>query len=113
MDCHWATFNFFNDQYDDRSILLNTICRPLFPEEEQPKFGDIYLITDIKNNVIHSCVYIANNIVFTKNGLNSPTSNTPFMLSYFDKVLALYSSFNGQLRVSMFSRTIANTHVIP
>ncbi len=113
MDCHWATFNFFNDQYDDRPILLNKICRPLFPEEEQPKFGDIYLMTDINNNVVHSCVYIASNIVFSKNGLNSATSNTPFMLSYFDKVLALYSSFYGQLRVSMFSRTIANTQVIP
>ena len=48
VDCHWTSFNFFNDQYDDRPILLNRICRPL-SETEQPKFGDIYLISDENN----------------------------------------------------------------
>jgi hypothetical protein len=113
-NCHWLSFNFFNEQSDERvgkdenlGRLLGAITDPL-PKGQQPQFGDMILIIDQNENVLHSCVYIADNLVFTKNG-SAP--DRPFKLSYLDDVLSLYS-LDGGLTTEIFSRKIPDTNLI-
>ena len=55
----------------------------------RPKYGDIYLFTLPNGDVLHSCVHLADNIVFTKNGA---TPSSPWILMTLDDVIAFYPS---------------------
>ncbi|MFT5471108.1 MAG: hypothetical protein ACI8UO_006241 [Verrucomicrobiales bacterium] len=73
--CFWTAFNFFNSE--PRRRLLDFIDvqyhldRGYEPTHEPPRIGDVLVWfekeTDKPN---HSCVYIADDIVFTKNGIS-------------------------------------------
>ena len=93
MDCHWSTMNFFNDPPDDRftnttytvSYIQNNLYQVALPN----LYGDVVLILDDKGNAIHSAVYIADDIVFTKNGNNF---TQPWMLMRLKDLLARYTT---------------------
>lgn len=92
-DCHWTSFNFFNDTPDERfnsidytrQVLLNQY----YPVYGEPTLGDIIMLTRKDGTVAHSCVYVADDIVFTKNG---PAFSVPWLLSPLDSVVAFYSA---------------------
>ena len=52
-----------------------------------PRFGDVVLLTLPDGSSIHSATYIADNIVFTKNG---PSLAAPFIFSTVEDMLAFY-----------------------
>jgi hypothetical protein len=108
-DCHWTTINFFNRDIEERyydlpdlSTFINKISKP--QEYSQLKFGDIISIFNENDELVHSCTYIADNLVITKNGMGNLK---PFVLSYMNKTVSLYGE-----RVTFSSRTISNTHTI-
>lgn len=118
-NCMWSTFNFYNDKSDERLTksaeneleCLKGIAKPE-QENYQPKFGDIIILTDKNGITLHSCVYIADNIVYTKNGKDTGVFSTPFCLSYFDKVRTLYSFHQDKINTILGSRIKANTQQI-
>jgi hypothetical protein len=74
-DCHWSSLNFFN--YEAQPYLLDSrlattaVLERFAPTEPPYKFGDIVFVVDATTgDAFHSCVYIADDIVFTKNGRN-------------------------------------------
>ena len=91
MDCHWSTFNFANDAPDNRfndPIFAVEYIKKNFYQIAQPSiYGDILLLMNDKNEVKHSAVFIADNIVFTKNGNNY---RQPWMLMRIPDLLATY-----------------------
>jgi len=91
-DCHWSSLNFWNDPPDDRlsdtQYVINVVVGDYAPVPlEQCRFGDIILLGPSENELIHSCVYVAADIVFTKNG---PSHLTPWVLMELDDLLAYY-----------------------
>lgn len=74
MDCHWTALNFLNDEPDDRlqdSAFASQYIKDKFYQIGKPSQpGDVLFILDAEGGVIHSAVYIADDIVFTKNGVN-------------------------------------------
>ena len=71
-DCHWTTLNFFNvipnDDYANTTNsqhVFQTLYRPI-PEPSQ--LGDVVLFVTPDQQVVHSCVFLAGNLVFTRNG---------------------------------------------
>ncbi|WP_038158989.1 hypothetical protein [Verrucomicrobium sp. BvORR106] len=94
-DCHWTSLNFFNHyarQYflDTRLAadhVLNSYDRVPAPYE----FGDVLMFLDVHGQAIHSCVYIADDIVFTKNGENLVS---PWLLMKLDDVKSIYFPVN-------------------
>lgn len=92
MDCHWSSLNFFNEQPDDRlgnpGYAASILTKNYYPVQKPSVYGDVIVLVDEKNNGLHSAVYIADNIVFTKNG-NS--HQQPWMLMRLDNLLATYS----------------------
>lgn len=77
-DCHWTSLNFWNDPPDDRlvdaayavGVLLTAYDRVQGPYS----FGDVIVLMQDDGVAAHSAVYLADDIVFTKNGrgLTSP-----------------------------------------
>ena len=92
-DCHWSSMNFWNDPPDDRmeetQYRLQVLERDYSRIREPYVFGDLLFLMAGGEEVIHSVVYIADNIVFTKNG-TSITS--PWILMKLDRLLAYYET---------------------
>jgi len=91
-DCHWTTLNFFNytpqDYLLDSRLATSKVLED-FNEVKPPyRYGDILFFVDSKNgDAFHSCVYIADDIVYTKNGRNLLS---PWLLMKLDDVKKIY-----------------------
>jgi len=93
-DCHWTTFNFFNrgqpdDSLNDAATVGKVLSDKYAEVKGQPQFGDVVLLTMPDGSSIHSATYIADHIVFTKNG---PSLASPFIFSTIEDMLAFYPS---------------------
>lgn len=92
-DCHWSSFNFHSDQADDRYLkedyLLKTLEEGYDRVEGAPVAGDLLLFVSGGKHVIHSCVYIADDIVFTKNGVGPAA---PWVLERLKDVQSIYQT---------------------
>lgn len=101
-DCHYASFNFFNDASQERFIETSEVVRTLgekyHPIYANPELGDLIIYLTADNDIIHSAVYVAGDMLFTKYG-NSPAQ--PWMLMTLDEVKDFYP-VNGELKVRYF-----------
>lgn len=92
-DCHWTSFNFQNDEPDERFSDINYVGKVLreqyYPVPGEPALGDIIMFVRPDGVVVHSCVYIADDIVFTKNG---PAYSIPWLLTPLADVQAFYAN---------------------
>ncbi len=90
-NCHWTSLNFFN--YTRQNILLDLKLATSHVldnyEQVSPpyQFGDVLFFLTAQGDAFHSCVYIADNLVFTKNGENQIM---PWLLTRIDDVKQLY-----------------------
>jgi len=86
------SLNFFKDVPDERfadiDIVKQTLLKDYYPVPGELTLGDILVLIRPDGVVVHSCVYIADNIVFTKNG---PSFSVPWVLASLDAVVAFYS----------------------
>lgn len=103
-DCHWTCLNFFNYRPEDR--LLDTEGAAMFVRENYDpgtgpyQFGDILFFTDAQGNAIHSCVYLAADFVFTKNGANVVN---PWLIMDLAEVVDRYS-VHGEPGIKIYRR---------
>ena len=90
-DCHWTTLNFFNktplQYYRDTRLASNRVVESYRRVEPPYRFGDALMFMNSAGSVIHSCVYIADDIVFTKNGENLLQ---PWVLKKLEGVKQIY-----------------------
>ncbi|HEX7652893.1 MAG TPA: hypothetical protein VF607_05270, partial [Verrucomicrobiae bacterium] len=91
MDCHWSTFNFSNEtpdnRFNDPAYAVDYIRKNFYQIAAPSQYGDILLLINDKQEVKHSAVFIADDIVFTKNGNNY---RQPWMLMHISDLLATY-----------------------
>ncbi|MBI5768242.1 MAG: hypothetical protein HZA93_10635 [Verrucomicrobia bacterium] len=91
-DCHWTSFNFFNDQIDERfgriDYVREVLLRDYYLVSGEPMFGDIIVLVRPDTVVLHSCVHLADDLVFTKNGAEF---SVPWQIATLDNVVGLYS----------------------
>lgn len=93
LDCHWTSLNFFTLQpalreLDGREVAA-AIDRDYYLVTGKPAFGDVIMFARRDNSVIHSCVYLSDDLVFTKNGGQAVS---PWILMTLSDVLAFYPS---------------------
>jgi hypothetical protein len=71
-DCFFSSFNFFNEQPDPRFIDPAYADRVLQSDFEEirgaKRFGDLMLLMEGGERAVHMCVYVAADIIYTKNG---------------------------------------------
>ena len=97
-DCHWASLNFFNAVPDDGrngTTLGNILPLDYVPVQIPTHLGDVVLLFN-GERVVHSCVYIAGDIVFTKNGLGV---GDPFVFEKMDDVAEHYRGLYGEIHL--------------
>jgi hypothetical protein len=102
-DCHWTCLNFFN--YDPHEYLLDSrlatsAVLERFEAVEPPyKYGDIlFFLNKNTGDAYHSCVYLADNLVYTKNGRNLLS---PWLIMKREDVEKVYL-YRGDGRVQGF-----------
>jgi hypothetical protein len=91
-DCHWSSLNFFKYQPEPfflDSRLASSVILERFKQVKGPyRFGDLLIFMDqATGNAFHSCVYVADDVVFTKNGRNLLS---PWVLQNLDHVKMTY-----------------------
>lgn len=90
-DCHWTSLNFFedapNERFADTEVVRHALETDYVPVVGRPTLGDILVFARADNVVIHSCVFVADDIVFTKNGASE---TMPFILMNLSDVIAFY-----------------------
>ncbi len=95
-DCFWTGFNFFNDRADDTLTARSDPNKTLRAEYDlvqgERQFGDLLLLLE-DDTAMHMCVYIAADIVFTKNGEHP---NQPWVLMRMNDMMVLYKSEKPQ-----------------
>ena len=68
--------------------MQETILKDYYPTAGTPALGDIVMLLRPGGRGVHSCVYVADDIVFTKNG---PSFSTPWQLARLESVIEFYS----------------------
>lgn len=91
-DCHWTSFNFFSDVADQQlsrpDYFMQKLKDEYIPAAGDPRYGDIALFSKPSGTVVHSAVYIADDVFYTKNGA---TFTYPWMLETLPDLMKQYS----------------------
>jgi len=105
-DCHWTALNFFRDPPDPRftnaDVVRETIEKDYYPVLSDPRYGDVIMLARQDGSIIHSAVFIADNIVYTK---NSPLFLDPFILMTLPDMIDRFEAFipeNEHLKLLVF-----------
>ena len=91
----WTAFNFFEfwpkETFSDDPQWIDTQLRERYsPIEQAIRFGDLIVLRDPKSGLpIHACVFIADDIVYTKNG---PSVFRPWTMMKLKSVLNRWSA---------------------
>jgi hypothetical protein len=92
-DCHWSALNFFNEEPDDRlgnrQYAAQYIANNYYVIYNGYQMGDLVFYMNGPGEVIHSAVYLADDVLFTKQG--SRPSN-PWMLVRMEDMKDFYPS---------------------
>jgi hypothetical protein len=104
-DCHWTSLNFYNfdaSQYLlDSRLATSQVLENFLPVEAPYHFGDILFFLDsLTGDAFHSCVYLADTLVYTKNGRNVLS---PWIIMKLEDVKKVYL-FRDNGRVQGFRR---------
>jgi hypothetical protein len=90
-NCHWTSLNFFNytrqNIYLDLKLAASEVLQDYDRIAGPPAFGDILFFLDEKGNAFHSVVYLADDLVFSKNGGNTVM---PWIITRLGDVKQLY-----------------------
>jgi len=105
MDCHWTSFNFWStttpdDQYSTPGYVSKQATEAYHPIPKLEQLGDLIFLINARGEGIHSAIYIADDIVFTKNG-SSMAAPWIFMRL---KDLTTYYETNGAVKTMFFRK---------
>ncbi len=101
-DCFWTALNFFEDDISQRyldPIIGDVLGNEWLPVDPPYRFGDLVLIHETDSDAaIHACNYLADGLVFTKNG---KSLLRPWLIQHLDQVAEIYS-VEGKHRTTFY-----------
>jgi hypothetical protein len=100
-NCSWTAMNFFKDPPEERfhnpEVWMKELETSYVPVTE-PTFGDLLFLMKPDGALVHVAVFIADDVVFTKNG---ESDAKPWLLMKWEDVMASYST-DHPMRLLMF-----------
>jgi hypothetical protein len=90
LNCYWTSLNFFNDPPDDRYLddpAWKEALDKNFTHAAEATLGDIMFLVRPNGLPVHAVVYIADDVVFTKNGYSD---RQPWILMKWEDMIAGY-----------------------
>ena len=107
-DCFWSAFNFFNDtpdnRFNDMGYVREVLDRDYYEVQEPSQLGDLVFVTAGGKTVIHVAAYVADDLVFTKNGEDF---RQPWILMHMADMMDTYAvkyPDSGALRSQYFRK---------
>ena len=104
LDCTWTALNFFHTVGDDRFLQPAVANRELLENyvsiPSGYQLGDLILLRNRTGRILHSCNYLADHLVFTKNGGDLAQ---PWIISTLREV-ANYYTIDGEAPEYLFLR---------
>ncbi len=95
-NCFYTALNFFNETPDyrfiDPELVVATLRKDYTVATNNFTLGDVLTLVDSANTIIHMCVYVADDVVYTKNGA---TPLAPWVLMKRTEMLKNYPSATG------------------
>lgn len=95
-DCFWTSFNFFGERpgyrLGDVAYADQLLRSDYMRVHGEKRFGDVFVLTE-SNYAMHACVFIADDIYFTKNGTDP---NQPWVLMRMKDMMTQYASGRPQ-----------------
>jgi hypothetical protein len=105
LDCHYTSFNFWSavpdDQFTDAARVGQQLRAAYHVIDQPAQLGDLIFLLDPAGQGLHSAVYVADGICFTKNGSNIAS---PWILMRLPDLVEYYHGANGPLTVRAFRR---------
>jgi hypothetical protein len=97
-DCHWTSMNFFRETPDDQFTdlqLVSQVIESRMAKVERPDLrpGDVAVFFASDQEAIHSAVWIADDVLFTKNG---PAVTRPWILMQLEDLRNFYTQGRPQ-----------------
>lgn len=103
--CHWTSFNFFNlspdIRFSDPEFATKEIENNYDPIGSPSQLGDLIFLKNSQGMAVHSAIYIAENIVFTKNGAGF---NQPWIYTRIEDMLPIYLEPNDSIKVVAYRK---------
>jgi len=104
-DCFYTSLNFFNES-PDTNFFNKTYTEQVLRSEyslisRKPSLGDVVLVAQGSGEVIHACVYIADDFVFSKNGV---APEQPWVLMRMGDMLARCYPTDGSAHLTFLRR---------
>ena len=95
-DCLWTSLNFFNPMprqfYLDPRLAAAEFTESFEKVTAPLEFGDVVMYLDSNGAQVHSCVWLCDQLVYTKNGRSAAA---PWMISTLGDVKRLYECTAG------------------
>ena len=114
-DCFWSAMNFFNTEPDNgffNSDYLQKVLRTDYARvrDGSRQYGDVLMLLGRNNKALHMCVQVADDVIFTKNGMNT---QQPWVLMKLSEMLGEYE-LEKPFEIVVYRRTkpvpISSTH---
>ena len=101
-ECFWASLNFFNDSPVDRpsTQLADILAKDYQAVHTPTQLGDLVFLRE-GNTIVHGCVYLAGDLVFTKNGMGR---GEPFVIEKLENIRSYYSRNYGDIKLAFCRR---------
>jgi hypothetical protein len=103
-DCYWTALNFFSANPDPRMSdngFASKFIQENYYEIAMPGIaGDLVLLVNPLSQVVHSAIYLAGDLVFTKNGINYAQ---PWILMHIKDMQGSFSALEP-VKVAYFRR---------
>jgi hypothetical protein len=104
-DCFFTSMNFFNTtpntNFFNRAYTARILQTDYVRIDKSPSFGDVVALCSSTGEIFHTCVYIADNFVFTKNGVDP---EQPWVLMKLVDMLMLYYPTDRTGHISFLRR---------
>ncbi|MFN7141027.1 MAG: hypothetical protein ACK4UN_16980, partial [Limisphaerales bacterium] len=104
-NCHWTALNFFNDPPDNAFLDADRVEHEFRKNYSKvtgnAQLGDLILFREPNGEVVHSATYIAEDVVFTKNGEGV---YQPWLFMKATDVIAVYSNVYGRVTATLYRR---------
>ncbi|MDB6064281.1 MAG: hypothetical protein JWR26_489 [Pedosphaera sp.] len=92
-DCFYTSLNFFNDRPDPKYLdhlhTKDVVMANYYQTKDELVFGDLMMFMDANGTAVHICVFVADDIAFTKNGVGYLE---PWVMMRLNDILADYPS---------------------
>jgi hypothetical protein len=105
-NCFWTALNFFASEPDDRLLdpatAMEHLRREYYLVQDELQLGDIVAFSDRNLKMFHVAVYVADDLVFTKNGY---FSLAPWTILPMERLKGHFAEHRDDWRVTYYRRS--------